>query len=101
MSDIEYRKARVQFDLFALVRLCSFLGFCSGVVFIPITFIFNLAEENVYIVIGLPFIFLIQGAITALTAYPLYKLITNKYEFMYEGKFSIGKSRKQASDKGS
>ncbi len=96
MDNIQYKKARVQFDLLSLIRLFSFVGFCFGVVMIPITLIFgdkidNFNEVAVYIIVVLPLISLIQGIFTAIVAYPLYKIITNKYDFLYEGRFSIGK----------
>ena len=106
MQDIEYKKARVQLDFFSLVRLSSLIGFCFGVVLIPITFLYNLSNETesygwyiLIVILGAPFMSFLQGVITGVLGYPLYKIITNKYEIMYEGKFSIGKPKNMPSNK--
>lgn len=98
MENIEYRKARVRLGFFSLVSLCSFVGFCSGIIFIPISFVYvfdTILSEPLWmifaIIVGLPVSLAIQSGIMAIIGYPVYKLITDRWEFLYEGKFSIGK----------
>lgn len=77
-----YTACRLQLDLSSLIRMSFLIGLCSGVGFIPLIVFLNaatMAKEpaGIFVLIILaPLIGALNGALSGLVGYPLYRWLS-------------------------
>ena len=83
---------RVVFTFYSLISISSIIGFCAGVIGVPIFILQTLGGTEplniwltVLMVFVIPFAGAINGAFMGLLAYPVYYWLTRKISFKYTG----------------
>lgn len=94
--DKNYNACRLQFDYGSLVKFSTFIGFCFGIVSVPI-YLFITIGETASLDVGLlifetviftPIVGLANGALMGVFAYPLYSYLGKKNRgYIYKGIF--------------
>ena len=92
-SPMSEQRMRVQFSLGSLVSIATLIGFCAGVVCVPLYLIGGMINGGLdlgfvgFTVVVLPLFYGFSMAIMALLSYPAYRYVTNKVGFSYKGIF--------------
>lgn len=74
-----YSACRMQLDFTSLIRMSGVIGLCSGAGFIPLILYLNTATvakepaSIVFVILIAPLIGALNGAVSGLIGYPLYK----------------------------
>jgi hypothetical protein len=85
-------KMKIKLSFASLISMASLIGFCAGVLSVPIYLgqIFSQGSfgiSSILMSILLPAIGLLNGALLGVMAYPVYSWLTQKIGFSYTGKF--------------
>ena len=84
-------KVRLRFN--SLISISSLIGFCAGVVWIPVQMITLFTSDDTHFITALllvvlsPMFGLINGFLLGLVAYPCYAYICRRVGFSYTGVF--------------
>jgi len=87
-------KFKVRFNFISLVSIGALIGFCAGVVSIPL-YLFNIMNSDVgalgaiWLVPIAPIGGLINGALLGILAYPLYWWLSKKVGFTFKGQIFV------------
>lgn len=88
---------KFQLEFLSFVKLCALIGFCMGVITIPLGLIQVFSSGGpgfelpvVFLLIAMPFLGLLNSAIFGGLSYPIYWYVTNKIGLKYRGKIHVG-----------
>lgn len=87
---------KVQLDYLSFVKMCALIGFCAGVIFIPLNFLqFLLIDDRsidvafMYLLLSVPLLGSFLWAFTGVLSYPVYYYLTKRVSFSYRGKLYV------------
>ncbi len=87
---------KLNFDFKSLIFIGALIGFCAGIVSIPLQ-LFGLLSDEIpllhllIILVASPILGLINGGFLSLVAYPFYWWFSQKIGFTYKGKIYVVK----------
>lgn len=79
-----YSACRLQMDFPSLIRMSSLIGLCSGAGFIPLILFLNAgaaakdAVSIVFVILVAPLIGALNGALSGIVGYPLYRWLSTR-----------------------
>jgi len=79
-----FSACRLQLDLASLIRMSGLIGLCSGAGFIPLILFLNAGAAAkdigsiVFVILVAPLIGALNGALTGIVGYPLYKWLSTR-----------------------
>ena len=88
------KRFRFRLDFRSLFVFSTILGFCFGVLSIPIVFISNLIkigpghffpEMILIVLVGAPATGIMTGVLMGVIGYPIYKWVSGRYSITYSG----------------
>lgn len=87
---------KLSFDFKSLIFIGALIGFCAGVVSIPLQLFGLISGETspfhfLIILVASPILGLINGGLLSLVAYPFYWWLSQKIGFNYKGQIYVVK----------
>ena len=81
---------KLKLDLISFVKLSGLTGFCFGVSAIPIVLLFGKGYEYGFVflfiqILGTPILSLLNGFLSGIIGFPLYRYLASKVGFKYKG----------------
>lgn len=90
---------KLQMKFGSLIKFSTFIGFCYGVVLVPITILTNYSrfQEDPtgwwvtlpLLIVATPIVAALNGALFGFLGYPIYKWLTNRVALTYIGRLYI------------
>jgi len=93
LNNVLYTKCRIRFNYSSLIKLNLLLGFCAGLLSIPVLFLLNAGSGTlsiVTVIVGAPISGAAGGLLVVILGYPLYSWFTSRTNGQeYAGTFQV------------